>query len=274
MSTGAGRYASPETPRSWGEAVALAPWHTPCWSTILVNDRTAPWGFGHGATRTEGPLRLTWRRSVRGLAQAVLPGSVVAWHGQRTRPRGSRRPIALTFDDGPNELTHSYLDALRRFRARATFFLVGEQCAHSPGLVSAIAAEGHQLAGHGYTHRRFPSLSPDELRRELAQTAALLPRPSGRPLVRPPHGAMSPSSLLTCVRAGFTTVLWSHDSGDWCTTSANDVCSAFENDSELGAGAVVLLHEGQPWTLQALPRVLGKLHAEGHELVTLGELLG
>jgi peptidoglycan/xylan/chitin deacetylase (PgdA/CDA1 family) len=186
-----------------------------------------------------------------------------------------RRPVALTFDDGPNELTRAYLEVLERFGARATFFVVGQLCAAHPELVSAIAAGGHELSAHGYTHRRFPSLSRTELRKELTGTTSLLPRHSSRrPLVRPPHGAVSLWSTLTCANAGFTTVLWSHDSGDWRTTRAEDVCAAFEDDRALGPGAIVLLHEGQPWTLAALPTVLGKLSEAGHDLVTVGELLG
>jgi peptidoglycan/xylan/chitin deacetylase (PgdA/CDA1 family) len=186
-----------------------------------------------------------------------------------------RRPVALTFDDGPDELTRAYLDVLERFGARATFFVVGELCAAHPELVSAIAAGGHELSAHGYTHRRFPSLSSKELRKELTGTASLLPRRAGRrPLVRPPHGAVSFSSILTCANAGFTTVLWSHDSGDWCTTNAANVCAAFEDERALEPGAIVLLHEGQRWTLDALPTILGKLSEAGHDLVTVGDLLG
>jgi peptidoglycan/xylan/chitin deacetylase (PgdA/CDA1 family) len=212
------------------------------------------------------------------LAQAVFPESVVAWRGQAaTTDVASRRVrVALTFDDGPDELTRSYLEVLDRYKARATFFVVGRQCAARPELVSEIAAGGHELHAHGYSHRSFPSLSAKELRGELARTAALLPRyPGRRPLVRPPHGDVSLSSLRTCVQAGFTTVLWSRDSGDWRTTSADDVCAAFGGDSApLEPGAIVLLHEGQPWTLRALPKLLGHLSEGGHDLVTVGELLG
>ena len=197
--------------------------------------------------------------------------AAAGWQG-----RQGLRPLALTFDDGPSELTQAYLEVLESFGARATFFVVGELCAAHPELVSAIAAGGHELSAHGYTHRRFPSLSRNELRQELTGTVSLLPRRSGRhrPFVRPPHGAMSLSSILTCANAGFTTVLWSHDSGDWCTTSADEVCAAFDDEGALDPGAIVLLHEGQPWTLRALPRVLGKLKEAGHDLVTVGELLG
>ena len=222
-------------------------------------------------------FRAAGRRGAKRLAQAILPQSVVAWHGRETRPGTggvSTRTVALTFDDGPTELTLAYLEVLARFGVRATFFVVGEQCAARPDLVSAIANAGHELAGHGYTHRQFPGLSAEVLREELTRTAALLPRCfCSRRLVRPPHGAVSLSSIFTCATAGFTTALWSHDSGDWCTTSAEGVCAALDDERALVPGSVVLLHEGQPWTLRALPTVLGKLSEAGHDLVTMGELL-
>jgi len=211
------------------------------------------------------------RQSAKALLQTFVPPSLVAWSGPKKR--GSSRRVALTFDDGPNELTHAYLSVLRRYDAKATFFVVGELCARHPELVNDIARAGHALAGHGYTHRRFTELSPAELRDELERTQALLPE-SGRrrPFVRPPHGAVSLSSTLGCARAGFTIVLWSHDSGDWRTERADDVVRTF--DTALEPGAIVLFHEGQDWTLDALPEILRSLRKAGHELCTVGDLLG
>jgi peptidoglycan/xylan/chitin deacetylase (PgdA/CDA1 family) len=211
------------------------------------------------------------------VAEAVLPASVVVWRGREVHePLGAQRGkgrVALTFDDGPTSLTRGYLDCLARVGARATFFVVGAECERHPELVRAISDAGHQLAGHGFTHRRFPSLSDTELGIELGLTAAMLPSTGGRPLVRPPHGAVSPSSLLTCTRAGFTTALWSFDSGDSRTDRAEAVLAAFENGDGAPPGSVVLLHEGQGWTLDALPAILDGFGREGRELVTMGELL-
>jgi peptidoglycan/xylan/chitin deacetylase (PgdA/CDA1 family) len=216
------------------------------------------------------------RRGVKAVAESLLPESAVVWRGPEARGRGGaeRRRVALTFDDGPDDLTPGYLSVLERFQAKATFFVVGERCAARPDLVSAIAAAGHDLGGHGYTHRRFPTLAPSELKDELARTAALLP-PSAfeRPLVRPPHGATSLTSLVTCARASFTTALWSHDSGDWRTERARDVLDSFESEEARKPGAIVLLHEGQPWTLEALPAILRGLRDACHELVTVTEML-
>jgi peptidoglycan/xylan/chitin deacetylase (PgdA/CDA1 family) len=200
------------------------------------------------------------------------------WRGPQAhgrRPVSEKRWVALTFDDGPTALTRAYLSVLERFRARATFFVVGELCAAHPELVSAIAAGGHELGGHGYTHRRFTTLGAPALRDELARTAALLPpRAFGRALVRPPHGAVSLSSIVTCARASFTTALWSCDSGDWRTRRADEVLEAFRSGPALEPGAIVLLHEGQAWTMDALPAILRGLTERGHELVTLSEMLG
>jgi peptidoglycan/xylan/chitin deacetylase (PgdA/CDA1 family) len=232
------------------------------------------WHFSKSALRAAGRL------GAKAVAEAVLPESAIAWRGPEARGRGlglgSRRTrVALTFDDGPTELTRAYLSVLERFRARATFFVIGELCVAHPELVSAIADGGHELAGHGYTHRRFPTLSASALKDELVRTAALLPRSAqGRALVRPPHGAVSLSSLVTCARASFTTALWSFDSGDWRTKRSADVIEAFHDEGASTPGAVVLLHEGQTWTMEALPAILGGLTEAGHQLVTMSEMLG
>jgi len=182
--------------------------------------------------------------------------------------------VALTFDDGPMDLTRDYLDVLERGGARATFFVVGDLCARSPELVDEIALRGHELAGHGYTHRPFPDLAREGLlTEELERTARLLPpRPRERSIVRPPRGAVSLGSLFGCTRAGFTTVLWSVNSEDWRVKRADDVVDAVVGRVE--PGAIVLLHEGQPWTLEALGTIVTRLKDDGHELVTVGELLG
>lgn len=215
------------------------------------------------------------RRRARDIAEAVLPRSVVTWRGRvgegKTRGGGQ---VALTFDDGPTSLTPHYLAVLEHFSVRATFFLVGELCARYPELVQAIARNGHELAGHGYTHRRFPSLAPRALSLELEQTRRLLaPYESGHAIVRPPHGAISVGSTLVTAAAGYRTVLWSYDSGDWATKEASDVAERF-TERPVTRGDIVLMHEGQTWTLEALPRVLETLRGADHELVTTSELLG
>jgi peptidoglycan/xylan/chitin deacetylase (PgdA/CDA1 family) len=247
-------------------------------------DRAGRWLRGDNGPLARG------RHAAKVIAERVLPASLVVWRGSEGRPPSAwsspsqpphaptssgGRPgrVALSFDDGPTPLSKPYLDTLERLGVRATFFLVGELCAAHPEWVRAIAERGHELAGHGYTHRRFTTLSRTALTSELARTSALLPtRPGKRQLVRPPYGAVSASSLVTCARQGFTTVLWSLNSCDWRAREAAEVERAVR-ESRASAGDIVLLHEGQPLTIEALPSVVGSLKERGHELVTVGELL-
>ncbi len=227
-------------------------------------------GAAVASALVERDLPAVKRRAKKAAAAAVLPRSLLVCRGP-SAPRG----VALTFDDGPTELTGAYLDALARLGVRATFFVIGELCSRRPDDVAEIARRGHELGGHGYTHRPFSALRPIELGNELARTQDLLPATPGNPrkLVRPPQGALSLTALLTCAITGFTTVLWSHDSGDCRTECAGDVVRAVV-DPPLASGAIVLLHDGQSWTLDALPEIVGRLRKAGHELVTVGEFLG
>src|SRR5262245_43785090 len=111
-----------------------------------------------------------WRGRMKALATRVVPARVLVKRGAPGAPR-----VALTFDDGPHEMTDAYLDVLDRFGARATFFVVGRECERYPAALLRIVARGHEVAGHGFTHTAFPSLSADALREELSRTAGPLP---------------------------------------------------------------------------------------------------
>lgn len=205
------------------------------------------------------------RLLVHALADAAPRGALV-----RRGSRASKR-VALTFDDGPDDRTDDYLDLLDRLEVRATFFLLGSACERRPEKVHAIVRRGHEVASHGFSHQIFPSLSASRLADELRHTDALLPpSPRHRALVRPPRGATSISSLVRCARAGYTTVLWSLDSDDCRTTSPDVVISRVAGAR---GGDIVLLHEGQQWTLDALPGIVAGLRQRGLELVTTSELL-
>jgi peptidoglycan/xylan/chitin deacetylase (PgdA/CDA1 family) len=140
--------------------------------------------------------------ALRVAAEHILPDDVMLLRGPATGRR-----VALTFDDGPHELTPRYLEILAAAGARATFFVIGRACTEHPATLARIVRAGHEVASHGFTHTEFPKLGGAELRDELERTAALLPRPSRRPMVRPPRGVVTPRSLLTCFRAGYTSAM-------------------------------------------------------------------
>ncbi|WP_370963108.1 polysaccharide deacetylase family protein [Amycolatopsis sp. cg9] len=169
--------------------------------------------------------------------------------------------VALTFDDGPYpSTTPALLAALGA--VRATFFLWGEHAAAHPALVRAIAAAGHVLGNHTWTHPRLTALGPAARDREVRRTQDLLVSLTGaRPvLFRPPYGDTDPSVASAVAAHGLTEVLWSVDTRDWAGASADEIVTAA---SAVRPGGVVLMHEGRPATVEAVPRVLAALAAPG-----------
>ena len=80
-------------------------------------------------------------------------------------------------------------------------------------------------------------------------------------------------SLLRCARAGYVTALWSRDSDD-CRTRRPEEVAANVSPDRIDPGDVILLHEAQPWTLEALPAILENFRAAGYDLVTMSEIVG
>lgn len=193
-----------------------------------------------------------------------------AFPGVLRRGPSIAKRVALTFDDGPDHLTERYLDVLDELGIPATFFLIGGRAAHRPDLVREYLRRGHQIAGHGFDHSRFNKLGRRALLDQCTRTdEALGGQLSGRPWVRPPHGTLDATSLVTLIAAGYTVAMWSRDSCDYNTT---DPARLVEQCAGITAGEVVLFHEGQQWTLEALPRIVADLHAAGLECVTMHDL--
>jgi peptidoglycan/xylan/chitin deacetylase (PgdA/CDA1 family) len=153
--------------------------------------------------------------------------------------------VALTYDDGPDPVsTPLFLDLLERHHRHATFFLLGEHVARHPELVAEMAHRGHELAVHGWDHTCVLAVPPGRLVAELAETAELVERVSGRRprWYRPPYGVLSTPALLAARAAGLRTVLWSAWGRDW-EARATPTRIVRTVGRTLGPGGTVLLHD-------------------------------
>ncbi|MFF7586364.1 polysaccharide deacetylase family protein [Kitasatospora purpeofusca] len=192
---------------------------------------------------------------------------------------GSAPLVALTFDDGPHpEYTPQVLDVLARYDAPAAFFCIGLHALAHPGVVRRIAAEGHTLGNHSWSHAYLPDLGPIGLREQLGFTADALARACGgiRPSrwLRPPYGGRSPELLKAVAGSGLSTALWDVDAKDWSRPGAEVVAERVLNG--VGPGSVVLMHDGggdRSQTVAALPEVITGLRRRGYRIVGLDELL-
>ena len=201
-------------------------------------------------------------------ALALCPPGLVFYRGPKTAKR-----LALSFDDGPHQLTDEYLRVLDELDVPATFFLMGDLLEASPHMLRRYVERGHQVASHGYDHRAFPSLTFAELRAQLAQTqAALGAQPTPRPWVRPPYQKLTPKTLASLIRLGFTVALSSVDSLDYGQTATPDIVAACTRD-DIGAGDIFMFHEGLPATLAALPAIVAHWRARGYAFVTMADMM-
>ncbi len=101
-----------------------------------------------------------------------------------------QRGLAFTFDDGPNpKYTPQLLDLLKKYKIKATFFVLGSKVEQYPHLIHRIHQEGHLLGVHNYVHRSNWFRLPWIIRREIEQSATLIEHITGvRPIYYRPLG--------------------------------------------------------------------------------------
>lgn len=92
--------------------------------------------------------------------------------------------------------TTRILELLARHGSRGTFFILGWVAERQPALVRAIAAAGHEIASHGWDHRRVTQLTPDEFRDQARRSKALLEQLGGSPVI----GYRAPSFSIVAGR--------------------------------------------------------------------------
>jgi peptidoglycan-N-acetylglucosamine deacetylase len=161
----------------------------------------------------------------------------------RGKPGGMK--VALTFDDGPDPAaTPEVLELLKREGIAATFFCVGKNVTAYPEIARRIAAEGHLLANHSYTHPWFVSvLGGRALRSEMERTQDAIKAAAGvtPKYFRPPSGMTGPNFPRALKRVGLTLVGWDVRSLDTLATPQKCV----ERILRLaGDGSIILLHDG------------------------------
>ena len=165
----------------------------------------------------------------------------------------SRDPneIALTYDDGPNDIvTERLLEVLARHNVRATFFLIGRYVRQRPQIARAIAASGHLIGNHTMTHPWLAWQSTARVRQELTDCNAILEDTLGAPVryFRAPHGARRPAVFRIAHELNLTPVQWNILPGDWKPISAREIADRTLNgilrNQRQNRSSNIVLHDG------------------------------
>ena len=183
----------------------------------------------------------------------------------------SRKAVALTFDDGPNpNTTPVALELLKKYNAKATFFMVGRSVAGNEDIIKQVVAEGHQIGNHSWSHPLLTKISLEEAKSQINDTTEALKKASGQDvhIMRPPYGGIN-STIQAAVDQSF--ILWNIDTLDW---KNRNTASIMREVRKTQPGSIILMHDIHQTSIDALPTVLQYLTEQGFELVTIDELMG
>lgn len=202
------------------------------------------------------------------------------WRGVRGRKR-----IALTFDaggerDGADEL----LQALKDAGVHSTFFVTGDFARNNSDLVRQIAADGHTIHNHSWSHPEFTKESDEQIRAELGKTEQIVRDITGKttlPFWRAPFGERDSRVLRVAAEAGYQSIYWTTDSLDSVgeKKSPDFIIERILNPpsrpdpDDFNDGAIVLMHVGEPLTAEAVPGLIQELRSRGFTPVTIEDLL-
>ncbi|MFT7071252.1 MAG: peptidoglycan/xylan/chitin deacetylase (PgdA/CDA1 family) [Patiriisocius sp.] len=169
--------------------------------------------------------------------------------------------VYLTFDDGPiPEVTPWVLSHLKRYKAKATFFCIGENIKKYPEIYSQILKEGHAVGNHTYNHLNgwktstqvyieniekcnavfSPNSHQDENLKEQSTISNQQSKINN--IFRPPYGKMTSKQARIVLEKGYKIVMWSILSKDYKTTISKEKC-LLNVLNNLKPGSIVVFHD-------------------------------
>ena len=190
------------------------------------------------------------------------------------KPNSTSKEIALTFDDGPHEMTEKVLDLLKQFNVKATFFCIGKQIENNPELFKRIISEGHLVGNHSYSHsENFGFFSSQKVLDEITETNKLAQQLSGLEMnfFRPPFGVTNPMIAKAVSKTKHHVIGWNIRSLDTVYENENIIFERVKN--KIKPGGIILLHDTSQKSVNVLERLLLFLKTENYSIVCVDKLL-
>jgi peptidoglycan/xylan/chitin deacetylase (PgdA/CDA1 family) len=197
------------------------------------------------------------------------------WFGE---PHGNRDFLApgevvLTFDDGPApRSTRAILAALAAQCTKATFFVVGERVIDFPDVVGEIAAQGHMIGTHTWSHPNLKRLSEEQSKAQIEATFTAAEKAAGQPIApffRYPFLSDTTTTVAYLQSRNIGQFAIDIDSFDWRSRNAKAVIHRVMAALERRGRGIILLHDIHASTAQAVPEMLALLKAKGFKVVHL-----
>jgi len=182
------------------------------------------------------------------------------------------KEVVLTFDDGPWPVnTRAVLDALAQECVKATFFPIGKHAGWHPEIMKQVAAGGHTIGSHTWSHKDLSRLTEQEAKDEIekgfaAVSIALGNQPVG-PFFRFPALRHPPELLKYVGERNMGVFSTDMDSFDFKMRKPEQVTASVMKKLEKHGKGIILMHDFQQATARAVPDLLKKLKDGGYKVV-------
>ena len=191
-------------------------------------------------------------------------------------PKGNKKYVALTFDEGPSGATKQILQVLKEKGVTATFFLSGDAAEASPATAKAIVDAGCEIVSNGYSDDSLKGQDREAVREQITKGTDAIKSATGvkTMLLRAPYAAFDEQNWIDAMDLVSAVVSWNIDSGDWLLNGADEQVSTVLDS--VTPGNIVLFtdrDECAEQTLEALPQIIDGLIADGYKIVTLSDLV-
>lgn len=152
--------------------------------------------------------------------------------------------VYITFDDGPTPgITDWVLDQLKKYKAKATFFCVGNQIKQNPELFKRIYYEGHSIGNHTLSHVHGWYTTREQYLSEIEETSNIIVDLLGfKPkLFRPPYGKFSPATR-EAILSDYQVIMWDVLTGDFDPKMTAEAC-VLNTISSFEPGSIIVFHD-------------------------------
>jgi peptidoglycan/xylan/chitin deacetylase (PgdA/CDA1 family) len=182
------------------------------------------------------------------------------------------KEVVLTFDDGPWPTTPAVLKALADECTKAVFFPVGKHTTYHPEILKQVAAAGHTVGSHTWSHAHLDSkkLTEAQVREEIEKGFSAVKMAIGTapaPFFRFPALAHTQPALAYLASRNIAMFSVDVDSNDFKSTGPDQVINNVMTKLDKQGKGVILMHDLQKHTAQALPTLLRRLKAGGYKVV-------
>jgi peptidoglycan-N-acetylglucosamine deacetylase len=179
--------------------------------------------------------------------------------------------VVLTFDDGPwPGNTPAVLSALAAQCTKALFFPIGEHAMWHPEILKQVAAAGHTIGSHTWSHAYLAKLSADQAQPEIEKGISAIRAALGQPeapFFRFPGLSFNPQLMSYLGTRDVSAFSADFDSQDFKIHKPELVISSVMTKLQKTGKGIILLHDFQHGTALALPDLLVQLQTGGYKIV-------